>query len=96
MSSIRHLYLGPNRTACEVLEELRKCNEVRNYSCLLGLVEELQIMFNKMEAVLQDVKDINAISKKRSEYKKEIRKLEERLEKLKEKVEKHENSGSRR
>jgi len=41
-----------NRTMCEVLDEMRKCNELRNYSALLGLIEEVQIMGNRMESPL--------------------------------------------
>ena len=31
-----------SRTVCDVLHEIRKCDETKNYSYLLGLVEEIQ------------------------------------------------------
>jgi len=42
---------------CEVLEEMRVCNKTRNYSYLLGLIEEVQTMGNRMEAKLEEGKD---------------------------------------
>jgi hypothetical protein len=47
-----------NRTLCEVLEEMRKCFETRNFAPLLGLIEEAQSMGNRMEAAISDKKDI--------------------------------------
>ena len=61
-----------SRTACEVLEEIRKLDETKNYSYLLGLIEELQSMCNRMEA---------GLSRKRNK----INDLNEKLEELKEK-----------
>ena len=34
----------PNRTICEALKELRTCHETRNYSYMIGLIEEIQSM----------------------------------------------------
>ena len=56
---MRSLWL--NRTICDVLEEMRRCTKTGNYSYLPGLVEEMQSMANRMEAGLEDVKDINQI-----------------------------------
>lgn len=53
-----------NRTMCDVLEEMRKCNKTRNYAQLLGLVEEAQSMANRMEARLMDIKDIDRLEKR--------------------------------
>jgi seryl-tRNA synthetase len=66
---------GVNRTVCSVLEEMRKLNETRNYSSLLGLIEEAQFMVNRMEAALHDAKDIRRLTEKRSELKKEVEEL---------------------
>jgi hypothetical protein len=54
---MRYSY-GLNRTLCGVLEEMRKLNDTRNFSSLLGLIEEAQSMANRMEAALYDKKDI--------------------------------------
>lgn len=47
-----------NRSLCDVLEEMRKCFETRNFAPLLGLIEEAQSMGNRMEAGLSDKKDL--------------------------------------
>ena len=69
-----NLYLGINRTMCDVLEEMRKAYETRNFSYLPGLIEEIQSMGNRMEAALSDKKDLRDIRdnlpKLRQEYKK--------------------------
>jgi hypothetical protein len=70
-------YNRMNRTICAVLEEIRKCNETRNYSYLSSLVEEAQTMANRMESALWDQKDLTY---RRDEYKKlkaEVEALEE-------------------
>ena len=69
----------PNRLLCEVLEEMRKCYESRNFAHLLGLVEEAQMMANRMEAGLQDHKDLMSLSKQRHELSEEVRKLNDQL-----------------
>ncbi len=42
--------LGPNRYICTVFEEMRKLDANKNYSSLLSLIEEAQILANRMEA----------------------------------------------
>lgn len=74
----------PNRTLCDVLDELRKCHETRNYSALLGLVEEAQSMGNRMEAVLQDRQDVKLWTEKRRKLKAEIKSLIQKKEVLSE------------
>jgi len=49
----------PTRYLCDVLEEMRKLHKTRNYSPLLGLVEEVQTLANRMEAALGEKKDYN-------------------------------------
>jgi len=77
----------PNRTACDILEDMRKADEAKNYSYLKGLIEELQATCNRMEAGLYDKGDVKDWRKKRSELKREIRKLQDKRDKLKRKVE---------
>lgn len=65
-----------NRTMCDVLEELRKCDETKNYSYFLGLIEEAQSMANRMEAKIQSISDYEHLKDKCKE-------LEERKNNLK-------------
>ena len=52
-----------NRTLCDVLEEMRKCDKTRNYAPMSALIEEVQIMGNRMEAKLADRKDYYKLAK---------------------------------
>jgi uncharacterized protein Yka (UPF0111/DUF47 family) len=65
-----------NRWVCAMLDEMRKLHECRNYSGLLGLIEEVQTAVNRMEAALQDQKDIEWKHKELRRLKKEIKELE--------------------
>ena len=75
-------YIMPNRTLCDVLKEMRKIHETRNFSYLLGLIEEAQTMGNRMEAVLNDIHDIDYLRKTRKRLEKEIKRLEAKKEEL--------------
>ena len=72
----------PNRHACSALDEIRNCFKTYNFSPIPGLVEELQSMFNRMEATIQDKKDVEYYNKRRSQLMKECEELEEKIEKL--------------
>jgi predicted nucleic acid-binding Zn-ribbon protein len=83
------VHVFTNRTMCEVLEEIRKLDKVKNYSGLLGLVEEIQSMANRMESALHDQKDVVKLKEGLKELKKEYKKalqeyqdLEKKLKKL--------------
>ena len=76
-----------NRTVCDVLEEMRKLYETRNFSSMLGLIEEAQSMANRMEAALDDKRDVKrwtaehrAISKKIDKARDEYAAITEKLE----------------
>jgi len=56
-----------NRTICGVFEEMRSCNETKNYSYLLGLIEEAQSMANKMESKIDLIKDFEEMKDKYKE-----------------------------
>jgi len=75
-----------NRTLCDVLEEMRKCHETRNYSYLSGLIEEVQSMGNRMEAALSDGHDyertLGRLKAAEKELKKTTKELEEKRELL--------------
>ena len=68
-----------NRSICGVFEEMRSCNETKNYSYLLGLIEEAQSMGNKMESKLDMIKDFE-------ELKDKFKELEERKNELKKEI----------
>jgi hypothetical protein len=72
----------PNRTLCDVLREMRSTYETRNFSSLLGLIEEAQSMGNRMEAALSDKRDIRHYTEERSKLIKEVRALEEQKKAL--------------
>lgn len=84
------MYYGLNRTMCEVLKEMRDLLD--NYGpntnkVLRSLVEEVQVMGNRMEASLSDKKDLRHLKEKISEHREELRQLKSEIktnEKLKE------------
>ena len=78
----RH-WFGQNRTMCDVLEDMRRCDKTRSYTLLAGLIEESQIMANRMEAALSDQKDLIKLSLAVSEGRKEFNKLNSEIEVLK-------------
>ncbi len=47
------------RYICDVLKEMRACNETRNYSLLSSLIEEAQIYANRMENAISIYKPDN-------------------------------------
>lgn len=69
----------PNRTLCDVLREMRECYNSRNFSHLLGLIEEAQTMGNRMEAGLEYGRDINRLHAKTSKLYKEWKELKEKV-----------------
>jgi len=73
----------PNRFICTVFEEMRDCFKTLNFSPIPGLIEEAQIMSNRMESALEDKKDIEHMHEKRVELKKEIDLLREERNKMK-------------
>ena len=75
----RHMYIGSSRLLCEVLEDMRTCDKTKSYGCLPGLIEEAQVLGNRMESGLENVRKIKQIEEQKSKYKKEIRELEAKL-----------------
>ena len=70
---------GLNRYICTVLEEMRQCTKNLNFSVLPSLIEEAQILSNRMEAKLHDVKDLNNLHDKIKEKKLILNELEEKI-----------------
>lgn len=71
-----------NRTICDTLEAMRKAYDTRNFSYLLGLIEEAQNMANRMESALWDQKEFDYRKKEHAKLKKEIAKLEKSKDSL--------------
>ena len=68
-----------NRTMCEVLDEMRKCYETRNFTPIIGLIEECQIMGNKMEAALTDKRNVREWKEERDALHKELKELDSKI-----------------
>ena len=74
----------PNRTICQVLEEMRQCFKTYNFSPIKGLIEEAQSLANRMEAGLEDISDAESMRDRIKKLKKEINELEAKKESLEE------------
>ena len=68
-----------NRTICDVLEEMRKCYDSRNFASLMGLIEEAQSMANRMESGLNDKNDIKEINEEWHKAKEKLKKLRKEI-----------------
>jgi hypothetical protein len=63
------------RTMCDIIEDMRTMHKTRNFSYLMGLLEELQYRANRIENAF-DIKDqVERYEKLRIKYKKEIAEL---------------------
>lgn len=89
MRSLTEMYYL-NRTACDVLQEMRKCNENvsehtvdRNKEVMLYLIEEAQSMYNKMEAGLSNHRDLVSMEEEHSKRRKELKALTKEVGDLK-------------
>ena len=72
----------PNRTICSVLEAMRDCDKTKNYSYLLGLVEEAQNLANRMESAIWDLHDMDRLHKQIKELRAEKKALKLEIEDL--------------
>jgi hypothetical protein len=71
--------MWPNRTLCDVLEEMRKAHKTHNYSYLPGLIEEAQHLGSKMEGALGDLKDIKSFKESWSKERRKLKTLREEI-----------------
>ena len=74
----------PNRLLCAVLDEMRECVKTLNFSYLLGLIEEVQTLGNRMESRLFEIKDFERLHKEIKALEKKRKKIEEEVEELEE------------
>ena len=77
----------PHRYLCTVLEEMRECYKHMRFDLMKGLIEEAQIMGNRMEDALYDKKDLKRAYDEKKKVRKEIEKLKKKKEKLEKKCE---------
>jgi len=68
-------YYYKDRMCCTVLDEMRLCLKTFNFAPMTGLIEELQILANRMEASLD-------MSKQYRELQAEVGKLKDYRDKL--------------
>lgn len=74
-----------NRTLCATLEDMRTCVKHLNFSLLPSLIEEVQLLGNRMEAGLWDQKDVIRLREEVKELKAKRNKLRKKIEKLEKK-----------
>jgi hypothetical protein len=71
------------RYLCDILRDMRSAYETRNFSYLLGLIEELQYRAYRMENKIEQIDDIKTLENQRVNLKREIKELREEKKKLK-------------
>lgn len=79
--------LTGSRLLCDVLEDMRIVLKTLNFSSLPGLVEEAQVLGNRMESKLRQYKAIKESEKYAAELKAEIVLLENKVELLEKELE---------
>lgn len=62
-------YCGKSRYMCDVLSEMRDCVRTLNFSYMRSLIEEAQVLANRMEGGLSDVKSLKSLAKDLSKLK---------------------------
>lgn len=73
----------PYRTLCEVLGEMRSCCKTLDFSYLMALIEEAQVMGNKMEAGLYAKGDYEQLEKDRKKLEQTVNELRQEKASLK-------------
>lgn len=81
---MRFSFYGLNRTLCDVLEDMRRILNstagIRSHDAekkmLKSLVEEAQVMGNRMEAGLSDIDDLESLHTQIKESREDLKKLE--------------------
>ena len=77
------MFYGLNRGLCDVLSEMRTmlklAKDSNSKNVLLSLIEEAQIMGNRMEAALCDIKDLKRLHDDIKDKKEELKKLKRKV-----------------
>lgn len=69
-----------NRTLCDVLEDMRKCIKTLNFAAMGSLIEEVQILGNRMESAISDKGDIKSMNAEWRELKKKVKELRKEVD----------------
>lgn len=77
----------PNRLVCNVLDEMRECSKTRNFSYLDGLIEEVQVLVNRMESKLMDQKELDELNERIRESKNDLARLKQSVKLVEEELE---------
>jgi hypothetical protein len=78
----KELGVYSTRYLCDILHDMRKCYETRNFSYLPGLIEEAQYRAYRMENKLEVIDDIRNNERRRIELKEEIKELRNKKKEL--------------
>ena len=84
--------MWPTRTICGALEDMRKCYQTYNFQAIASLIEEVQMLANRMEARLENAQQFEQQRNVLRTLTKQIRKLEKQRDELEEKNESTTNS----
>lgn len=76
----------PRRYICDVLEDMRKQFETRNFSGTLGSIEQLQAMAYRMEAALDDKRTLEQYEEDAANARKEIKSLQQEVDRLRKEI----------
>ena len=85
-------YYGTSRYMCDVLEEMRTCYKTYNFSPVMSLIEEAQILASHMEGGLSGIKGLKDLENDIHKLKVARRKLKAEVETLIRKRDKHESN----
>jgi len=82
-------YYGHNRPLCDVLADMRKLLALKTWhettgELLLSLVEEVQILGNRMEASLYDVNDLESLHDNIKTKKFQLKELQKEINEINE------------
>jgi cell shape-determining protein MreC len=75
-------WYGINRTLCAALEDMRKAYDTYNFASMKSLIEEVQMLGNRMEGALEDVQDLEYLKDEISALKKELKELKKKKKEM--------------
>lgn len=79
-------YFYRHRNLCDVLREMRQCVKTLNFSPLQSLIEEAQMLGNRMEAALENQKDLQKLDTETALARRSYKNLQREYEALKAKL----------
>ena len=79
---------GPNRYLCDIFTDMRTAVEKLRFDLVPGLIEEAQIYGNRMEAKLDDQRDVKTLLEDKSRLNDEVAKLTKERDNLQNQIDK--------